>query len=110
LRHPTANVTIPLTQAVTLADVFLSACKIARDVLPKLKTGTAFGDALDDNLIKQIDDAASSWDAASMLARGANGRKQSAPAPAKEESAKARAVKLGGKPIGGAPEALGDST
>ena len=50
-----------LDPAVVLstAEAFLKACDYARGVLPKLQTGAASQEAFDENLIQQIEAAAS---------------------------------------------------
>ncbi|MEA2731707.1 MAG: hypothetical protein QOF70_6182 [Acetobacteraceae bacterium] len=46
-----------------VAAVFLEACKYAREVLPKLKTGVAFHDDKDTGLIAMINEAVAAWEA-----------------------------------------------
>ena len=47
---------------VVLANAFLEACKHARGVLPKLRTGVAFHDDKDTMLIANIDQALAAWE------------------------------------------------
>lgn len=62
LRSRTPDDITPLNVAA-VASAFLEACKYARGVLPKLKTGVAFHDDKDIGLITMIDEAASAWEA-----------------------------------------------
>ena len=56
------------------AEAFLEACKYARSVLPKLRTGVAAHDDLDDLLIKAITETATAAEHASMRNRASEGR------------------------------------
>jgi hypothetical protein len=56
------------------AEAFLEACKYARSVLPKLRTGVAAHDDRDDLLIKAITEAATAAEHASMRNRASEGR------------------------------------
>jgi hypothetical protein len=62
MRSRTPDDITPLIVAA-VASAFLEACKYARGVLPKLKTGVAFHDDKDRGLIAMIDEAASAWEA-----------------------------------------------
>jgi hypothetical protein len=52
---------IPTRVVGAVAEAFLQACLYARSLLPRLKTGMADRDAIDDEMIKRIDAAADAW-------------------------------------------------
>jgi hypothetical protein len=52
---------IPTRVVGAVAEAFLQACLYARSLLPRLKTGMADRDAIDDEMIKRIDAAADVW-------------------------------------------------
>ena len=61
-----------ITPAVVMgmAEAFLAACAVARDVLPKLQTGDPSHDAKDKALIQRINDALATQSAANEARRG----------------------------------------
>ncbi len=51
------------TSVAAVAEAFLLACLYARNVLPRLRTGIADHDEKDEELVKQFNEAATSWNA-----------------------------------------------
>jgi hypothetical protein len=60
IRYRTSD-DIPTRVVGAVAEAFLQACLYARSPLPRLKTGMADRDAIDDEMIKRIDAAADMW-------------------------------------------------
>jgi hypothetical protein len=62
VQHRTPD-NLPSMNVAAIAEVFLQACLYSREVLPRLRTGVAFHDEKDTDLIKLITEAGSAWNA-----------------------------------------------